>query len=175
MKRSFFLVFLLSTGAVVSAVAEDRKPPENLSGALGTPVVGSSGRTASNLKRDEIRQLLQAGKTSKAQKELDRWMGQDKKSPEPWVLAGTLQFEKKKYKKCLSFCAKALSKSPQCAEAYFWRGRAYEALGKTLEALNEYRAAVKAKPGYSEAQDALTQLSNQLGEGEAGYKSFFSY
>jgi uncharacterized protein HemY len=116
-----------------------------------------------NPKADEIEKLYQANEKRKAEKVLDKWMQDEKNSPWPWVESGSLRFREKKYKKALKILKTALDKSPQCAEAYYWRGRSYEAMNKPLDAANEYRAALLAKDQYADAQEALTRVQAQLG------------
>jgi tetratricopeptide (TPR) repeat protein len=94
---------------------------------------------------------------------VDRWKSEDKKSPWPWILAGRFQFEEKRFKKGLSLLNTALEKSPQAAQAYYWRGRCYEAQGKDLDAANEYRAAIISQESYPEAQQALDLILAKLG------------
>jgi Tfp pilus assembly protein PilF len=72
-------------------------------------------------------------------------------------------FNDKAYKKCISYSKKALDRAPQTPEAYYWKARGFEAIGKPLEAANEYRAALLAKKGYTEAQDGLNRVTSQLG------------
>jgi len=110
----------------------------------------------------EIDGLWDSNKKSEAEKALDKWMSEEKKSPYPWVEAGKLRFEEKKYKRALSSLQTALDKSPQCAEAYYWRGRSFEAMNKPMDAANEYRAAVLAQEKYVEAQEALTRVTTLL-------------
>jgi tetratricopeptide (TPR) repeat protein len=43
-------------------------------------------------------------------------------------------------------------------EAYYWRGRAREALGKPVEAEKDYRSALEYNPTYQPAEDALVEL-----------------
>lgn len=82
----------------------------------------------------------------------------EKDSPRPWVEVGIKRFQEKKYKGALSALKTALDKSPLCAEAYYWRGRSFEAMNKPLDAANEYRAALLAQEKYQEAQEALARV-----------------
>ncbi len=111
----------------------------------------------------EIEALWQQGKKGQAERRLDKWMKEDKKSPWPWVQSAVLQHRNKKYKKSLSTLEDALEKSPNCAEAYYWRGKNYEALNKPMDAANEYRAALMAEEKFNDAQEALNRVLTQLG------------
>lgn len=106
----------------------------------------------------EIESLWQAGKTSQAERELGRWMKQEKKSPWPWVQSASLKYRQKKYKRALSDANAALEKDPNCAEAFYWRGKSYEEQKKPLEAANEYRAALMAQEQFVDAQEALNRV-----------------
>ncbi len=117
----------------------------------------------SQSKAQQIDALWEAGKKSAAKKEVERWMSEEKKSPWPWVQAGSISFREKKYKKALSYLKDALEKSPQCADAYYWRGRTYEEQKKPLDAANEYRAALIAQDKFQEAQEGLDRVLIQLG------------
>ncbi len=95
---------------------------------------------------------------------LDDWIKKEKKSPWPWVISAQLSFNEKKYRRCLTHAQKALDLSPQCADAYFLRGRALEETHKFLDAANEYRAALLVDRSFTEAQVALDRVSAQLGD-----------
>ena len=110
----------------------------------------------------EISKLLDEGKKLKARKKIEEWMKEEKKSPYPWTLGARFFCEKKRYKKCKSYAKKAIKKSPQVGEAYYWRGVAYENLGKPLEAANEFRAALYAKEGYFLAKNGLDRVTTEL-------------
>ncbi len=122
------------------------------------PVASSNEPYFVGTEGSEIRQLWDSGDKKAAEKRLRDWEDRDEKSGEPLVMAAIFQFEKKEFKKCLSLCEKALSRSPQLAEAYYWRGRAYEALDKPVEALNEYRAAVLAKGTFPAAEERIARV-----------------
>lgn len=111
----------------------------------------------------EIEALWNAGKKSQAERKLDRWMKQEKKSPWPWVQSAVLEYRQKKYKQSLARLKAALEKDPNCAEAYYWRGKNYEAQNKPMDAANEYRAALMAEAKFNEAQEALDRVLALLG------------
>jgi tetratricopeptide (TPR) repeat protein len=111
----------------------------------------------------EILQLWNSGEKSDALKRLEEWKRSDKKSPEPWVTAAQIAFSEKKYKRCLSYAKKALDRSAESAEGYYWRGRAFEAMENWLDAGNEYRAALLANPSFSPAKESLDRVDPQLG------------
>ena len=111
----------------------------------------------------DIESLWDSGNKSEARQLLEKWMRDEKSSPWPLVQSAALQYRQKKYKSSLATLKKALEKSPQCAEAYYWRGKNFEAQNKPLDAANEYRAAVIAEQSYLEAQEALTRVLGLLG------------
>ncbi len=112
--------------------------------------------------QDQILLLWKDGQKSVATKKISQWKEADKKSPEPWITQARIAFEQKKYKRCLTLGEKALDRSSQSAAAYYWRGRAYEALNNNLDGANEYRAALFANPDFSEAKEALARINTQL-------------
>lgn len=117
-----------------------------------------SGGLVSLPKSAEIEALWEAGQKSQAQNKVEKWMEEEKKSPWPWVQAASLSFRQEKLKRSLAYVNTALEKSPLCADAYYWRGRIFEAQKKPLDAANEYRAALIAEQKYQEAQDALARV-----------------
>lgn len=157
-------------GAFSWAVAQGPEPlAADLNPASSVEVSSSSiseGTAAVTSKSQELLQLWEHGKRSAAMKQTNKWKDSDKKSPEPWVLLARFQFELKHYKSCISMANKALEKSPQYAEAYYWKGRAYEALGKILDAGNEYNAALHSEESFELAHQALTRLKANLGTQE---------
>ncbi len=116
---------------------------------------------------NEIVQLWNAKEHRKAERELEAWMEKEPKSAAPWVTAARLRFEEKRFKKCVSLGQAALKRSPQSADAYYWRGRAYEAMNQPLEAANEYRAALLADKDHAEARAGLDRASSLLGHSTA--------
>lgn len=148
------IIFCSLTGWVW---AEEPKPstesPQDFLGLPGGVQVHSKDATA-----DRILELWNKGEKRAANKELDKWMSSDGKSPDPWVLKARFYYEEGHFKKCLSVTQKALKRSPQCAPAYYWRGRAFESLGKPLESANEYQAAVHADSHFEEAKKALDSV-----------------
>lgn len=124
---------------------------------------GSTGSLHLQPRSFEIQALWDAGKKSKAEKLIDAWKKEEKDSPWPWVQEAALSVQEKKYKRALSLTKAALEKAPQCAEAYYWRGRSYEAMKQYLDAANEYRAALMGESQLSEAQEGLDRVSAQLG------------
>lgn len=111
---------------------------------------------------EEIVDLWEGGKKRKAIRTLRKWEKEAPDKPGPYVATARLKFLQKKYKSCLRACKKALKKDPNNADAYYWRGRAYENLEKPLEAANEYSAALRARKGFKEALDGLNRVKSQL-------------
>ena len=128
----------------------------------GLAVWGAGSGQAPQFSVDQILQLWNSNQKSQALRQIDRWKSQDKKSPEPWIAAANIAFEQKKYKRCLSMGEKALDKSSQAAAAYYWRGRAFEAMANWLDAGNEYRAALLADPNFPMAKESLDRIGLHL-------------
>lgn len=81
------------------------------------------------------------------------------------LIAARQRLQEGRYKKCISLSNKVLVKWPHMAEAYYLKGRAYEALKKPLEAANEYNAALMAQKEFDDAQQGLNRVLVQLGSG----------
>lgn len=111
----------------------------------------------------EIEALWQEGRKADAEKRLAKWLKAEKTSPWPLVQSAVLLYREKRYKKSNAVLSDALERSPNCAEAYFWRGKNYEALNKPMEAANEYRAALMAEEKFYDAQEALNRVLTLLG------------
>jgi len=111
----------------------------------------------------EIRTLWAEGKKAQAEKKLDSWKVSNKKSPAPLILEAEFRYQEKRYSKCLSATERAIDKFPKSADAYYWRGKAFEALNKPMEAANEYQAALMAKTTRPDARESLARVLAQLG------------
>lgn len=59
---------------------------------------------------------------------------------------------------------KALKLDPNNADAYFWRGRTYEARGEWIEALNEYQAAAHCRPPHPEGERESLRVQKKLNQ-----------
>lgn len=165
MKR-FLLSLLLFT--VVPVQAEPTVPPASPSAALGLPGAPSLSTAATGSQaegpRAEVEAFWANGHRKEANKRLGQWMEAEKSSPWPWVVAAKLQCEQKKFKKCASLADVALIKSPECGEAYYWKARALEGQDKTLDAANEYRAAISGPNKFMDAQKDLDRILPALGQ-----------
>jgi tetratricopeptide (TPR) repeat protein len=150
------LIVLVFGFAPVSRAAEQEAVPSSPSSLMQTP--GLSDRPAIPSKAGEIRALWEANKKNEAERMLQDWIKKEQKSPDPLVTSASLRYAEGRYKKTLMLTEKALVKFPQSAEAYYWRGRAFEAQNKLLEAVNEYRAALLINKDYSDAQAGLNRV-----------------
>jgi tetratricopeptide (TPR) repeat protein len=112
-----------------------------------------------------IEQKAASGDRRAAQREVESWKKKEGKAPWPWLAAANLSFQQKKYRRCLSEAQTALDKAPQNADAYYWRGRCFEAEGKALDAANEYRAALKAQAAHPMASEGLARVESAAGDG----------
>ena len=138
MKLAPHLVILAAFSLVPVIHADDSLPPEQHIAA--------------------IEQKYVSGDRQGAEREVEAWKKADKKSAHPWIAAADLSFQQKKYRRCRSQAANALDLAPQNADGYYWRGRCFEAEGKTLDAANEYRAALKAETAHPRAQEGLARI-----------------
>ena len=116
-----------------------------------------------NPKLLELDNLLAQNDSRAADHFVKDWMKADAKSPWPLVGAARLAYYERHFRKGLSFVNDVLNKWPQCAPAYFWRGRLYEALKRPLDAANEYRAALLSTDPYPAAQPELDRVLASLG------------
>lgn len=107
--------------------------------------------------------MLAQNNTRDANRLVKEWMKAEEKTPWPWVGAARLAYHEKQFKKGLSYVNHALDKWPQCAPAYFWRGRIYEALKRPLDAANEYHAALMSADPYPAAKPELDRVLASLG------------
>jgi predicted Zn-dependent protease len=139
--------------------------------ALGVSPVFSADALAPEQRVDAIEQRYLSGDRRGAEKDVKSWMKAEEKAPWPWVAEARLSFHEKKYKRCLSQAEEALERAPQNAAAYYWRGRCFEAKGNTLDAANEYRAALKAEAAYPEAHEGLARIQAGLDASGAAPKA----
>lgn len=112
--------------------------------------------------RIEILELWKSGKKREARSKLNKWKSAQKKSAEPWVVAAQFEFEEGRYKKCITMAQKALERNPLAADAYYWKGRSFEAMNKPMEAANELKAAILGQTSAQDAQLTLDRVLNGL-------------
>ncbi len=62
------------------------------------------------------------------------------------------------YARVLTLTGAVLRSVPTHEEAHYWRARALTGLGRTAEAQAAYREALRLRPGYAEARQALAAL-----------------
>lgn len=72
-----------------------------------------------------------------------------------WSGAGNAQFQKKAYAEALEAFNSALAVNRRFAPAYYYRGETYDALGKSENALEDYRKAIEYEPNYADAHYKL--------------------
>ena len=126
-----------------------------------------SEEAAPDQKVKTIEQKFIGGDKRGAERDAHAWLKAEPKSPWPRIATACLAFHQKKYNRCLSWAAKALDQAPQNADGYYWRGRCFEAKGKTLDAANEYRAALKAEAAYPPANEGLARVEPSLESSDA--------
>ncbi|MFN3430100.1 MAG: tetratricopeptide repeat protein, partial [Candidatus Sericytochromatia bacterium] len=76
----------------------------------------------------------------------------------PYYNLGRLASETSDDKVAIAYLRKALACNPTHGWAHQYLAKALERQGQKAEAIAEYRAAIKAKPGFTEARDALSRL-----------------
>lgn len=122
-----------------------------------------SEEPAPDQKVKAIEQKFISGDQRGAEHDARAWLKSERKSPWPRIASALIAFHQKKFNRCLSWAAKALDQAPQNADGYYWRGRCFEAKGDTLDAANEYRAALKAEAAYPPAHEGLARVEPSLG------------
>jgi tetratricopeptide (TPR) repeat protein len=163
-KRLFFAAVWLFPLAAYAQTSEG--VPSSPAEAVGAPAV-SPVREPKD-RGTEIRNLWAAGERKMAWKRANAWINREGNSAEAWTVGAELFYREGKYKKALSYAKKAISRSPQYADAYYVEGQAYEALKNPMDAANEYRAAMAAKKDFSEAKEALDRVMAQLDPSAGG-------
>ncbi|WP_027892904.1 C39 family peptidase [Calidithermus chliarophilus] len=68
-----------------------------------------------------------------------------------------------RYQDVIALTSDVLGRVSDHEESYYWRAMARAALGKTQAAIGDLRAALRYKPGYSQAREALEKLQSQAG------------
>ncbi len=63
-----------------------------------------------------------------------------------------------KYEDAIKVLGKAVTLQNNFDEGYYWRGRCFEKLNKTTEAIEEYHTALLYSPDFIEAKEALARL-----------------
>jgi len=66
----------------------------------------------------------------------------------------------KKYKESIADYSKVISLDPANVDAYRNRGFAYSVTGENQKAATDFRAVLKMKPGYTDAQNRLKALES---------------
>ena len=67
-------------------------------------------------------------------------------------------FGAREYATLVQLATQTLSTTNGLEESHLWRGRAYQALGKTVDAKTEFEAALKDNPNFGPAREALKAL-----------------
>lgn len=66
-----------------------------------------------------------------------------------------------KYEDAITVLDKAVTVQTKFDEGYYWLGRCLEKTGKTADAIEEYKNALRISPDYVEAKDALGRLGGK--------------
>lgn len=70
-------------------------------------------------------------------------------------------FDLGKYNDAIMVLDKAVTLQNNFDEGYYWRGRCFEKLNKSAEAIEEYRTALMYSPDFIEAKEALARLERK--------------
>lgn len=153
----FFVLFTVvaGTGAGWTEESEPTASPEELIRPDDTEAFPTSERGAAILDLWEHRR-------KEAWRKIDDWMDEEKSSAQPWLVAARVCYLEKRYKRSLKMAQRALDKAPQNPAGYYWRGRAFEAMDKPLEAVNEYRAALMAQENFVQAREGINRVTSLL-------------
>ncbi len=107
----------------------------------------------------EAETLLNQGEWNKAIRLANRRLSRNSKSWDAWTVSGRAYLGKKQYAWAVRRFNKALKFRPAYADAFYWKGQAFEEWGKLDEATNEYQAAIHADAQQPLAQAALGRLT----------------
>ncbi|HEX6914155.1 MAG TPA: tetratricopeptide repeat protein [Chitinophagaceae bacterium] len=101
------------------------------------------------------------GNMQMAERLFNRCITHDRKYMVAYLEKGFLYFDRKRYRQALRIFQVAADVEPTYADAFYWQGKTYEAMGKPQEAINVYRQAINLDPGLKEASAAITRLAGQ--------------
>ena len=73
---------------------------------------------------------------------------------------GFIHFEAKNYPEALKVFQLATHVDGRYADAFYWQGKTYEAMGKTQDAINMYEESLQLDPGLKESSAALARLGS---------------
>lgn len=88
----------------------------------------------------------------------DECMNRDWRFIEPYIEKGIIQYEQKNYDEAIKTFQFASKINYTNADACYWTGRCYEAIGKKDEALDYYYQAVMFDRNFDEAKAAIKRL-----------------
>jgi tetratricopeptide (TPR) repeat protein len=88
----------------------------------------------------------------------DECMNRDWRFIEPYIEKGIIQYEQKNYDEAIKTFQFASKINYTNADACYWTGRCYEAIGKKDEAIDYYYQAVMFDRNFAEAKAAIKRL-----------------
>lgn len=100
----------------------------------------------------------ETGQQSKALEQFDLVIQRDWKMTDAYLEKGIIYLEQKKFSLALETFNMATTVSNTNADAWFWVGRTYEAMGNKQQAIVNYQRALSLEPEFSEAQQRLRKL-----------------
>lgn len=104
--------------------------------------------------------LVQMGEFSRAARAFDTARGLRLPWRMLWYQFGPYEayFGAREYGTLVQLATQTLSTTNGLEESHLWRGRAYQAQGKTVDARTEFEAALKDNANFAPARDALKSL-----------------
>jgi tetratricopeptide (TPR) repeat protein len=96
-----------------------------------------------------------------AMEQFDKCIRADWKFTDAYIEKGIILFEEKNIDVALETFKMATTVSAANADAYYWQGRCYEAVGKKEEALDNYMRAYALDRSFTQAKEAINRLRNK--------------
>lgn len=110
-----------------------------------------------------------SGKTQKSFEALSKAVKLAPDNPNINIRSAELYLSIKEYKRAFSYLNEALTRYPEDHEAFFLRGKAFEELGDTIKAVEDYQSCVsinnQAFDAYVKLGSLLSKNNNPMAEG----------
>jgi tetratricopeptide (TPR) repeat protein len=149
-------IFLPSRGEAGSLTASTTSAVIEMPAVSTAPVAVNEAALPKAL-QDALGDLA-AGHAKIADARCAAFVRRNNNSAAGWTLWGRAKLAQKEYKQAVRRFNKALKRDPAYSEAFFWKGKTYEAWGKLDEAANEYQAAFHADAANAEAAAAWRNI-----------------
>lgn len=96
-----------------------------------------------------------------AMEQFEKCIRADWKFTDAYIEKGIILFEEKNIDLALETFKMAATVSATNADAYYWQGRCYEAIGKKEEAMDNYLRAYALDRSFTQAKDAINRLRDK--------------